>query len=728
MIATYLAALVLLTVIGVGARAWLGPQGRPRSDVLPLGAAVAIVLAYPLARVLDLRAIAWLLLVAGLVAIVLAVWRSRGPDGPVGRPETLEIVVLAGGVVVGLLALIPAIAVGFPTAVAHSTRDGFSYMATIGWLLDNGLTRLPEGGPDQALYGITRAQLDDGFGIGFEMLGAMGAALLGRESYQVVNAVSAIGFPLAAAGWLALARRVGTPVPAAIPLVLLAAAAPAFLLPYSMNQGPHFLALALLPFSLACTIDVARDPRLRPLVIAAIAWGATLGVYTALLPWLVVCTAAAIAAVYRPPERGVALARRMAMHAGAALLAIIVVTPFVHLQALEFIRTIGRPDSGVTSARWSLDDYAAVLTGGAERVPFATEPPLDWSTAIATLLVLGCAVAALVLARRGTLVAIAAAGVGTTLLVGASLLRNGEATAGYNLFKASITGGAILAGCAIAALVVAPRARRGVAPALAGVLAAAWLPVAAGLLQSSYDEESGFRREEIALGRAIRDLPPDSTVLVEGTTIPTRWEYEMRHVTAYFGERDGVEDVEGLGSIASYLTVRQDPPGTRPWRPDTPWDYVVTSGAQLRQGARQVVWSSPHYRIERAPVLDVTNYGPGWYGPETDPDGRVHAWTAGDAALVVSNRGVRPRVATLAFDVQSYEVPRRVEVTAQGARARVIAVPGRRVRVRVPVPVPADSTRVVRLFSPGPPRPAPPGDGRLLAFDVSGLRIEPSPA
>jgi hypothetical protein len=281
-----------------------------------------------------------------------------------------------------------------------------------------------------------------------------------------------------------------------------------------------------------------------------------------------------------------------------------------------------------------------------------------------------------------------------------------------------MAGGALLAGVAVIGLLPGRgspgRALRLVA---LGCLAAIWIPITSQNLEASVERGTGFREADVQMGRELEGLPSGSVVLVEGTGADAN-SFQYRMMAAYFGDRSPELTAVGLGTTATYLT----PGGLPEWRPGLAWDYVLQQRVEPVTTDRELLWANRYYALSRAPVLDVTTFGPGWFPPVADGDVAT-AQTTGEAELVVSNRGGEPLRARLSMEVVSQGRPRLVTLTTpEGGSARRLPADAP-ARVSVELTIPADATAPVQLAAQpaaGSPRP---GDGQPVALQVGEIDV-----
>lgn len=740
----YLTAVLLCLGAGLAVRANAEPAGRWLDPVcLPLGLCTLLVLLYALAWVVPMAVggpVAAALVAAALAVAVARRRRRPGPRAPLSaalRPTGGEVVVGAIGLVGGLLLLAPLLDLGFPTTIAISNNDGWGYASLIEWFVDHRLTWSVRPDVEEPLTFPPWSSLSNGFGIGFELLGAAVAGLLRREGFEVVNTVAAVGVPVAVGGWAALWRVLGGRLSARSALVVLGVASPLFVLPFAENYTTQFLSIAVWPFATAGFLAFARRPGPRTLALAALGTAGVIGIYPALVPWLL---PAVFVAAVMPGERlerplprlghldaaGVSgrLVRAVALLAALAV-TVAVIAP---IQVVRGTRNLLFVGEGLGNPLFpSLGGRGSAVFGLGAQSPFAflggiPVPPADLAVAAIVLLVLGLAVAMSLRAgppRWG----LAAAGA-VPALVTVALVANYQYLDPYpyGSFKSLISGGALLAGVLLLAL-ASSGTRRSMPLVVGGAAAcvAIWLPVSAQLLDNVADADAGFRREDVALGRALRDLPTRSTVLVEGAA-EAPGSFQMRMMGAYMGSGYAGLHMEGLGSTGSYLT----PGGLPGWRPDAPWSHVLTNAASAFDGGRRPEWDNGSYALASAPPIDATPYGRGWYPTEITGEAPF-AWTSGPAEIVVSNRSASPRL-VLRLRAASHEVPRRLTLTSGRRSATSTISPSRLTGVTFPLVVAPGATAVVELDAAPAATPAPPGDLRLLMARVQSVSVDAAPA
>lgn len=739
MIATlgiYSVAVVLLALVGTAAHSAIWPDRSPLStEALPLGASALILLLYLAAYPVPVPTAVYVLIPVAVGVLVWWAWRRRHGGGEVAPllPDLADIVVLVFGLGVGVTVLIPLLQLGFPSTIGATIADGWGYVSFITWFRDHGLGDMRLSDPEHPLVPLLDGNLKAGFGVGFEMLATAVLAITGRAPFEMVNAVTAVAFPIAVVGWVSLWRAAqdATDRWAALPVAAIAAS-PLMMMPFAENQAQHLLGLALMPYALASAMRFGRASDRRSLLVAAISSGGVIGVYASLLPWLALGVAVAVVAgrLSTPDDRPRARRWRDAgLSLGALALSVVVVAPLAVRQAVRFIGTFGGGTDAVRVPPLEAGDTLALGTGAAVRRAFSGHQVTSWST-MAGIVVVVVALAlslAVLVARRHSpstrrVAWVMAAIIGATVVVlGNFSLRHGS---DYGVWKAAISGGALVSGVMVVALVPAhARARlAAVRIGAVGACMAVWLGTSATLLEGSGDTGTqGFRAADVEMGRALDRLPEGSTLLVGGIDGPTS--FRLRMEAAYFGTEAGLR-MEGLATTATYFAGRSP----ADWQPDRPWRWVLTSGTLLEDSARRGVWSNEVYLLAEAPEIDVTAYGPAWYYPETIGS-LTGAWAYGGVKLIVSNRSSRPRRATLSLKAASYGIPRTATLTGGGrtsAGTRVSADAGRPTTLSTTLDLPADSVVPVMLEASPGPSPGPPGDPRVLSLFVGDIRATPA--
>lgn len=728
--------IALCLLAGVAARALLTPRGAwVRYDTIPLGLCVLMALMYPLGIVMSAQVAAPLVVAALVVALVSgALIRRRTTDPPAATPAralmpTASAAIAIGlGIALGCLLLVPTMRQGFPTTIAATNNDGWGYSGMVDWLTSHPFPRDVQPNIAEPMTLVPWNQNTNDFAVGFEYFASMLASLLGRAGYEVVNSAAAVGLAAAVGGWSALLARVRGGVGATQALLVgVAVVSPLVVLPFAENYMTQFVSICLWPFAIASFIRLADRPDIRGLGLAALASAGLIGTYPALTPWLVPpLVAVALLGGGGEGWRGTVLERfvgRRVVGAAVLLAALAAATTVIApIQVIRGIRNVLFLDSAVVGAVgdfFSNGAYAALVVGATNPLGLFPRGPLGWSIIGAIImLVVVYVVAFAPLWTRGrhrwTILGLAAGLLLTTVLVVIQYRIREEYA--YQVYKGLISGGALLAGVAVVALLLrAQPGGRAVRAVALGCCAALWIPSSAALLQASADNTTGFRSAEVQLGRALDRLPAGSTVLAEGAA-PDAHSFQLRMMSAYFGGQDDLR-MEGLGNTASYLT----PGGLDDWRPTEPWDEVLRTGPQPVTTARREIWSNGAYTLERSPTVDVSTFGLGWYPPEGD--GATLAWTSGPADILVSNDGPTARRVRLGMTVASYAVPRTMTLTAPGRRLRVKLAPDTFTPVAMPLRLPPESVTTVRLSAGPGAVAAPAGDARRLMIRVEDLHI-----
>jgi hypothetical protein len=352
---------------------------------------------------------------------------------------------------------------------------------------------------------------------------------------------------------------------------------------------------------------------------------------------------------------------------------------------------------------YGLDRYAAVVAG-------AVAPLGDPS--VGALAALGLLVAAAALAVTIGIRLREAPGRLLLVLLGVTLALSVVVFArarwvsedGYVAVKALISAGALSAGLlAIGLLLPAPRRVAALGLAALAACLAVWLPQSGDLLARATDGDAGFREDDVALGAALRDLPP-GTVMVD-VDLENADGYLLRGTIWHLAA-----DVAGLG-----VDGAQGDGGTP--LPLVPWDYVAERRPSPFSANRTTIWEGQGYRLAAAPDLDVVPWGTAWHGAARG-DGGVEAWTMGDAELVVSNRADRDRGAVLRLVLSSHGVARNVVLTSglQTASKRIPA--GRDTVMELLMAAPAHTTLAMTMTATPLPTPEQP-----LALVVRSVSI-----
>ncbi len=741
----YGCTVLICLIVGVVANAALDPGGRWLTlRALPLGAAGSIAVLYFLAFFMSTAVavpVFTALVLAGLVAVTALRVRAAlraGTEAPASLRQALtpgipDMIVAVIGILGGLVVLLPLLRLGFPTTIAYSNNDGWAYVGNIDWLHQNAYGPRVVPDMEEPTSFSPFSQLRDGFGVGFELLASTTMVLLRRSPFEMVNAVSAVGVPIAVAGWASLWRSATGRLEAPHALVVgLGALSPVFILPYTENYTPQFVSLSFMPFAMAAFVHYARRPSVVRAIPAALGSAAVLGTYPPLAPWLAppLILGAFIGAGWPSTRAGwsdlrayVPRLRRAALVLAGFGLTLLVVAPIPLRHTLRWF-TAHSASAGVPFPRFA--DRAYVIFGSGLNTPFGyiTGASLSWSVIALALVVVPILFAGLLLPlvrpERGMRALLpVTAGITVATVAGFVAFRLSDPL-GYGLYKSLITGCSLGAGLAILGLLPRDGARLAPPRLMAvGVLVAAWLPVSAQLVQQMETTTTGFRAADVELGRALADLPDDAIVLVEGAA-EEPGSFQVRMMASYFGADFAGLRLEGLGSTASYIT----PGGPPQWRPDRAWDYVVTirDTSLPFRNARRLVWSNGTYWIWKAAAgVEVTPFSPTWYGQETDPEGTFQ-WTAGNVQMVLSNPSAKPRRVVLRFTATSYAQARSLTVAEDGDPGRTIRLPGStRTRVALPVTVAADATAFVTLTSDPGQAPAPAPDARQLSLRLQEI-------
>ena len=330
-LAILVVGVLLALLVGVAVRSALDVGGRWLAfEAIPLGVATSIGVLYGLAYVLPMTSAAVVLVAAAAAVLVAASViraRRRARTGDALRsalsealaPDRADGAVIATGGAAALLALLPVFRIGFPTTLGFGNNDSWAYAGIVSWLRDNAWrSHAPIGSSD--LFGsLLTNQLRDGFGFGFELYSSATASLTGRQGHEVVDAVAAVGFVVAAAGWAHLHRALSPDSRASrLAVAALGALSPLLLLPFSDNYTPQFFGLCLWPGAVAGVVVFLRAPGIRTLVPAALVAGGVIAVYPGVSPWLAVSAVLAAAAIVCETRRRDGLGRAARRVARAA--------------------------------------------------------------------------------------------------------------------------------------------------------------------------------------------------------------------------------------------------------------------------------------------------------------------------------------------------------------------------------------------------------------------------
>lgn len=739
----FLAGLLVCLLAGVAVGGLTDPGGRwLGAATIPLGLCALVAVLYLTGAALSGEDGAPLVIAVILLALAGAVWRRRRhtADGPLAlgealRPTRRGAIALGGSALAGLAALIPTMDQGFPTTIGVSNNDGWGYATLVDWIVHHPVPRTVAPDVAHPLTLVPWSSLSNHFGIGFEHFASLLASLLGREGFEVVNSTAAVAAVVAVGGWVMLAEdlnpRLGK-LPTA--LLVLAAATPVLALPFGENYTTQFVSLCIWPVAVSTFLRFSRRPDVARLLVAALGVGAVVGVYPAVLPWLVLpVIAIAALAPAQPGWEGTRLARlagagarartaRAAALLGALVIALVIVVPIAMWRSTRNLLFLDSVVAGGLTEFFTAGGYAAYALGAISAFALFTLAPLAWSAIAALALMLLAYAAGIVPWRRPrelgawVLPAVVACVAVTTAAVFVRYRFMDELP--YQVYKGLTSGAAILAGLVVVGL-AASRATGGrTARLLAiGLVTAVWVPVTSSVLQASAEGGTGFRAADVEMGRALQDLPPGSVVLVEGAA-PDERSFQMRMMAAYFGTGTPGLTTIGLGSTGSYLT----PGGGDEWRPAQAWTHVLRTRPQPVDTARPPVWANPVYSLRSAPELDLTPFGPAWY-PSEDDAGTVFSWTSAASQLVLSNRSQRPRRVRLELTALSYGRARTLTVAAPRGEARQRLAGDVFTPVAVDLVLPARSATPVTLDASPGATTAPPGDGRRLLVRFQGMRL-----
>ena len=256
------------------------------------------------------------------------------------------------------------------------------------------------------------------------------------------------------------------------------------------------------------------------LVVAALGVGAVVGVYPAVLPWLVLpVVALAALAPAQPAGRargcarsagtdGRARALRAVALIAALVVALMVVVPIAMWRSTQNLLFLDTVVAGGLTEFFTAGGYAAYAVGATSAFSLFTLAPLTWATIAALVLMLVAYAAGLVPWRRPrgegwVLPAVAAGVVLTTAAVFIRYRFMDELP--YQVYKGLTSGAAILAGLVVVGLVASAAIRGRTVRLLAiGLVAAVWVPVTGSVLQASADGGTGFRAADVEMGRALR--------------------------------------------------------------------------------------------------------------------------------------------------------------------------------------------------------------------------------
>ncbi len=720
---------VLFVAVGVGLTGLTATERTPtaRSQLLPLGACGVVLAATPVSYVLAMApAGRWVTtaILAAVVAVGALLLARRGVDAAaVRRTAGSAAAPVAAGGLVGLAALLPVMAQGFPTTLAYGNFDGWYFAARGDWL-----TRHPWGTTltEQTADPLsTVAVWSDRFHLpqGVDTTVAYVQSMLGMDGYQVLGVLGAAAIMVGLCGWLTL-RDAIDPAHRTAGIGWMAAAgvvSPVFVVMHGENFFAQLWGAALWPFVMATLIRLTARPSWRTVALAALATAAAVSFYPANLPWILVGAAGAVGVGVTLRVRDDGVGPRRAITAGAlatvaTIGAVIALAPLQVVRLVEFTR-FAQGIGSVAAAAVPLEGRpaTAVLAGTQTNLGRVVE---DWRLVLAVALLVAIAFLIALPPRGGRLSSVLPPGVAVALITAVVFLRAQGRGETYMMNKSLMTGGALLAGLAFVAVALAPRSRLPRTAAAVGIaMLVIWGGMSTQLIRRTTDGWAGFRAEDRALGNRMASLGPDDALLVEGASeiVPTSFQYRM--VTAYFASTATDGPVEGLGSTDSYLTAPTlVPKADARWRPSRAWRTVVTMGAEGPVRGRRLEWRNDAYAMWRAPTLDVTPFGTGWLEPLAGGTTPVSA-AIGPVEFVVANADARERTATLAVRLRSRLATRTVTVTG-GTAPATVTIPVNATRtVRVPVRVPPGGVAVLSMSD----APATPQAGlRVLEMSVAG--------
>ncbi len=724
-----LGALLLLAA-GAAVSVLIGTGRRPLGPEAPaLGLGTILLIAYPAfqffaawpAAIIVIAAIAVLVGAAGVVA-----WRHDTPRLVLTPTRDLGGVLIAGAVV-SLVLITPVLAGGFPTTISWTNWDAWGYAGMVDWLQ----THPARGAIADSAHPLSFIAWNydsRAFPPGFESIGAVIAFLTGRQGYQVVGPLYALGGLVAVSSWVALARALGSRVRSWIVAVaaMVASTSPMLVAAFVQVYGNQFLSLCMWPLAIALVLRAARTPTWRRALAAGIGIGAVASVYPTMLIWTAAAIALAIVATIAVgPRRGVRIrGRRATVGLVGTVIATVVLAPMqVAGAAKNLLYLSGKPGNpgfpfGPAATLTETGLGTTVLPGAIPQTPVLI---------VATVFVIVLGIAILAMAaistrtgRRGALIVAGAAL--PTIVIATSY--SGVAGYPYGAYKAVTLGGALVMGCVLMMVGGVPQHRRWrfVATISALVLVAVtWLPQTRSLLEfQAAPGGTGFRAPDVQLGRQFARIPTTNTVLVEGTA-NTGDAFRVRMMSAYMADATHGPLIEGIGTTGTYLTGG----GLDDWRPRQPWNEVLAYSPSPFVTQRTQIWSDPPYSLFHAPVVDVTPWGENWSVAES-ANGIPFAWITGPAAILVSNRGGRRVDVQLITGLLSAGVGRRVTMQESGARpvnfrASIAAVS----RASLPLTLAAHSVTVVKISTdPAESVPQAP-DPRPLVLRIIGLRVVP---
>jgi hypothetical protein len=739
----FLLGIVLCLLAGAAIGGLTDPGERLLgARTLPLGLCTLIAMLYYLGAFMPGYRSAPTAVALVFVGLAGAICRLRRQSPGDSLPAVLRraagttragAIALAGAVIAGLLALLPVMKLGFPTTIGVSNNDGWGYASLVEWLKDH---PGPRNVQPELLHPLTQvpwSTFSNHFGFGFEHFAAALASLLHRDGFEVVNAAAAVALAAGLGGWVMLGEDIRPDLRGwETCLIMLAVATPVLALPFAENYTTQFVSLCLWPVALSSFVRFSRRPGIGRLILAGLGVGAVVGVYPAVVPWLVLPLVGAAVLAPSPREweatplrglTGETRKRRIARAGallGALVVALMVLVPIPMVRGTQNLLFLDSVVAGL-STFFSGPAYAAYALGAASSFSLFSLAPLTWATIVSLLVMIVVYVVGLTPLRRPRgsqlLLLVVAAGVLLTTAVVYVRFRYSSPLP-YQTYKGLTSGGAILAGIVVLALVTSTSSRgRTIRRVAIGAVIAVWVPVTASILQATVLGGTGFRAADVQMGRTLRALPQGSVVLVEGPANDER-SFQLRMMAAYFGTSTPGLTTIGLGSTVSYLT----PGGLDEWRPAQPWTEVLGTRPQPVVTPRRPEWGNAVYSLASAPELDLTTYGSNWY-PTENEGATVFAWTAGPSQLVLSNRFDTPRAVRLQFSALSYARPRTLTVTTPRGIARQRLAGDVMMPVGIDMILPARSATPVALSADPGATKAPPGDGRMLMVRFQRLRL-----
>lgn len=715
-IAVVAISLALFTAAGTGLLSCLGFRDVLRDPrAAPLGAAVIALLATPAAAAGPLRTGAWWVLAVVAVVVVAGVTRRRlAGDRPGGDPggEPVPAVVLACAGAAGLVALVPLLIDGGGGILQVASHDVWCFVGTADWLFYRGLDVPLTIPPDFPLFEWSAKNADLGqLPLGLEATTGVLMTLTGAtRSYTVMGPLEATLFVLSACGWLHLARAVftGLSTRRMCAVAVAGGIGPGVVMAMTHGHVPNLFGLALFAFAVGESLRLAREPRPRLLVTAACGVAGAVTVYSSLLPWLIVGTLVAAVAGGRAPVRHPGRRSVPWPLTWVALVAAAgVVGAFGAWRAYGFARAASdAADTFVPVV--GLGDYAALFAGTFHELPAPGVHAGPWRLAatVAVLLAAAGVCAWAARTRRGGVgVALATALTATTVLLIVHYERVGDA--GYPLYKAALTGGAVVLP-AVAVTAIGSLDARHLVPWLAVVVAIV-VPAAGSLVLLTHlvrDPHHGIRQDLRAVIDTVAGQPAGQTLLLEGADAGTRPGepaalFDMRMAAAYGLTRNPAASVEGLNTTITGVSPMGQH-STPLVRPATAWTTVLSSRPGPFGAGRRVQRRFGGFTLSAAPVsgLDATDYGVGWSVPHRVDD-RLAQDVHGDNEILVSNAGSAGRVVTLTLRARGLDGPARLTLSAWRAPGRTVAVADRWTTVALRLPVPAGGVAPVSVAVPG---------------------------